>query len=449
MQLKECLDSPCGLEYMIDNLDLQSAYARRLLLESTGCNHAFILEMEYAVLKRFHAVLSRKENAPLWDALKAKLMELKDIRHTLNRLWVRETLDDLELFEVKHLALLVADVRLQLHHLGLDDAIHLPEVDRVVEVLDPEGLRMATFYVYDAYSEELAALRARWRAAKAYKEELFVQASEKEAEIRSELCRRLRSSAEYLEQAQNVLARIDVLQAKARQMLDMGLCFPEVETEGETSYRGLFHPKVKAVLESRGKVFQPVDIALGGKPTLIVGANMGGKTVVLKSVALCQYLCQFGFGIPAVSARVVLKDDVFFCMGDHQDDADGLSSFAAEIRRTDTLIREARKGTHLLALLDEPARTTNPAEGTVLVRALLEVLRPLPVSLLLATHYSLPSDGKHRCLKVRGMQEDGMDYALEEVADGKVPREALRMAEHLGVDAAWLAAAYHLLNNTL
>lgn len=449
MQLKECLNSPCGLDYLIENLDLQSSYARQLLLDSVCCNHAFILEAEYAVLKHFHASLSRRENAAKWETLKVKLMGLKDIRPTLNRLWVRETLDDLELFEVKHLALLVAEVRLQLHHLGLDTAVQLPDVDKVVEVLDPEGLRMATFCVYDAYSEELAALRAQWRAEGSCREELFVQVSEKEAEIREKLCRQLRSSAEYLEQAQNVLARIDVLQAKVRQMLDLKLCFPAVKTEGETAYRGLFHPKVKAALEAKGKAFQPVDIAFGARPTLIVGANMGGKTVVLKSVALCQYLCQFGFGLPAASAEVVLKDEVCFCIGDHQDETDGLSSFAAEMKQTDALIQTARRGVKLLALLDEPARTTNPAEGTALVRALLEVLRPLPVSLLMATHYSLPLDGGQRCLKVRGMQNEGMDYALEEVKDGKVPQEALHMARQLGVDNEWLDSASLLINNQL
>ena len=131
MQLKECLNSPCGLDYMIENLDLQSSCARQLLMDSMYCNHPFILEAEYAVLKQFYAALGRRENQALWDALKGKLMDLKNIRHTLHRLWEQEVLDDLELFEVKHLALLVADVRLLLHHLGLDDVLHLPDVEKV------------------------------------------------------------------------------------------------------------------------------------------------------------------------------------------------------------------------------------------------------------------------------------------------------------------------------
>ena len=46
---------------------------------------------------------------------------------------------------------------------------------------------------------------------------------------------------------------------------------------------------------------------------MITGANMGGKTVVLKTLTLCQYLFQYGFGIPAQSADIAVKDEVFFC----------------------------------------------------------------------------------------------------------------------------------------
>ena len=168
---------------------------------------------------------------------------------------------------------------------------------------------------------------------------------------------------------------------------------------------------------------------------------MGGKTVVLKTVALCQFLCQFGFGVPALQAHVALKDEIHFCIGDHQSVAEGLSSFAAEIRQTDDVIRAARKGGRLLVLLDEPARTTNPVEGTALVRGLLQVLRPLPVCLLLATHYAIPSEpGQHR-LKVNGLVGDHMDYALTEVEGDSVPLEALRVAERLNADVEWMRAA--------
>ena len=173
---------------------------------------------------------------------------------------------------------------------------------------------------------------------------------------------------------------------------------------------------------------------------------MGGKSVVLKSVALCQYLCQYGFGIPAVQARIALKDEIHFCIGDHQSVTEGLSSFAAEMKMTDGLIRASRRGVRLLALLDEPARTTNPTEGTALVSALLQVLCRRGVSLLMATHYVVVGDHNCRCLKVKGFAQGKMDYSLIEVGNGEVPLEALRVAEQLGVDSEWIAAARSCLD---
>jgi DNA mismatch repair protein MutS2 len=61
----------------------------------------------------------------------------------------------------------------------------------------------------------------------------------------------------------------------------------------------LFNPEVAEALRLKNKKYQPVDINLTDGPALITGANMGGKTVLLKSVALAQYMFQYGFFVPA------------------------------------------------------------------------------------------------------------------------------------------------------
>ena len=441
MQLKESLDSPCGLDYMLEQLELQSSYARRVLLETTFCTQAAELSGTYSRLRAFAKVCSDKAQLTVLDSLRVKLMGLKDIRHTISRLAASECLDDLELYEVKFLALSASEAAGLLQRLGLSGQLPFPDVEAVIRILDPDGLRMATFYVYDTYSSRLAGLRKKWRESGELQEDLMLLVNEEEARIRKELCVQLKPFAAALEAAQEAMANADILLAKAELMRRYGLCIPEISEEGGCRYQGLFHPKVRDLLAAAGREFQPVDISFDHRPTLIVGANMGGKTVVLKSVALCQYLCQFGFGVPAVQARIALKEEVRFCIGDHQSVTEGLSSFAAEMKQMDALIRAARQGRRLLALLDEPARTTNPTEGTALVSALLPMLRQQGVSLLLATHYVVRGDEGCRCLKVKGLAQGRMDYALTEVRHGEVPLEALRVAEQLGIDPEWMAAA--------
>ena len=443
MQLKNAIESPCGLRFMLDQLELQSGFARRWLLNSPMMTSSEDIAASYAVLQRFADFVNRVE--PLFiNTLNHKLCGLKDIRTTIKNLYNHAVLDDIELFEVKHLALLASDVNKLLDEHDMADVVVIPSLDKVIAILDPDGLKIATFYIYDSYCAQLKDLRSQMRQHPEQQEDLLIQASELEDDVRQDLSRQLHPFAAAIEQAQLALAQIDVDLAKAIQMKQMGLAFPMLSDDGSTRYQAMFHPQVKAALADHGREFQPVDIAYGEQPTLITGANMGGKTVVLKTLTLCQLLFQFGFGIPAASARIAVKDEIYFCIGDEQSVEKGLSSFAAEMQNIDAVIKASRENRKLLALIDEPARTTNPTEGAALVTALLQVLANKDISLVMTTHYDI-EPGKARCLRVKGFENGSMDYQLVEVQDGEVPHEALNIAQSLGIDSEWITTARNLL----
>ena len=432
---------------MVDQLELQSGFARRSLLHSPLMTSGEDIAATYAVLGRFAEFVNRVE--PLFiNTLNHKLCGLKDIRTTIKNLHGSSVLDDIELFEVKHLALLATDVNKLLAEHDMADAVKIPSLDEVIAILDPDGMKIATFYIYDSYSEQLKDLRVKMRQHPEQQEELLLQAGELEDGIRADLSRQLHPFAAAIEQAQLALARIDVNLAKAMQMRQMGLTFPVLSNDGTTRYEAMFHPQVKDALAQRGREFQPVDIAFGEQPTLITGANMGGKTVVLKTLTLCQMLFQFGFGIPAASAQIAVKDEIHFCIGDEQSVEKGLSSFAAEMQNIDAVIQASRENKRILALIDEPARTTNPMEGAALVTALLQVLADKDMSLVMTTHYDIES-GKARCLRVKGFENGSMDYQLVEVQEGEVPHEALNIAQSLGIDSEWIMTARNLLETSV
>lgn len=446
MQLKNVIESPCGIRYMLDQLELQSGFARRWLLDSPMMTRSEDIAATYAVLHRFAEFVNRVE--PLFiNTLNHKLCGLKDIRTTIKNLYNHAVLDDIELFEVKHLAILATDVAQLLAQHGMADVVEIPALDEVITILDPDGMKIATFYIYDSYCAELKDLRNQMRQHPEQQDDLLLKASELEDGVRKDLSRQLHPFATAIEQAQLALARIDVNTAKAMQMKQMGLSFPTLAEDGITRYQALFHPQVKEALASHGRDFQPVDIAFGEQPALITGANMGGKTVVLKTLTLCQLLFQFGFGIPAASAQIAVKDEIHFCIGDEQSVEKGLSSFAAEMKNIDAVIKASRENKRILALIDEPARTTNPTEGAALVTALLKVLENKDLSLVMTTHYDI-EPGKARCLRVKGFENGKMDYQLVEVQDGEVPREALNIAQSLGIDSEWIETSRNLLETS-
>ena len=444
MQLRKLIDSPCGLRFMIDNLCTHSSYSRKLMLESSMMYDRNSIEKSYAVMKEFYEVVKNDENKNIVQSLQFKLCNLKDINHTISRLATSVVIDDIELYEVKSLALLSADVKNILEKISLDKIIKIPNLDEVVKILDPDGLRIATFYIYDSYSEELASLRKKLKEKDVYQEEIYNEVMRIEDEIRAELSSKLRHYSEAMTSVLNALADVDINIAKSLQMKELGLCFPTISSNNISSYKGIFHPEVKNILDKEKREYQKVDIDFGLKPLIIMGSNMGGKTIVLKTLAMCQYLLQFGFGIPATSADMMIYDEIFCLTTDDQSLNKGLSSFAAEMKNIDAVIKASQQNKKILALIDEPARTTNPTEGTALVSSLVKLLQDKDMSLIIVTHYNIKTYN-NKCLRVKGLENGKMNYELVETHEGEVPHEALNIAETLGIDSQWIEIAKEIL----
>ena len=446
MQLRKLIDSPCGLRFMIDNLCTHSSYSRKIMLESSMMYDKNSIEKSYAVMKEFYEVVKNDENKNVIQSLQFKFCNLKDINHTISRLATSVVIDDIELYEVKSLALLSADVKNILEKISLDKIIKIPSLDDVVKILDPDGLRIATFYIYDSYSEELASLRKKLKEKDVYQEEIYNEVMRIEDEIRAELSSKLRPYSEAMTSALNALADVDINIAKSLQMKELGLCFPTISSDNISTYKGIFHPEVKSILEKEKREYQKVDIDYGLNPLIIMGSNMGGKTIVLKTLAMCQYLLQFGFGIPAETADMMVYDEIFCLTTDDQSINKGLSSFAAEVKNIDAVIKASQQNKKILALIDEPARTTNPTEGTALVSSLVKLLQDRAMSLVIVTHYNIKTYN-NKCLRVKGLIDGKMNYELVETHEGEVPHEALNIAETLGIDSQWIEMAKEFYEN--
>ncbi len=434
---------------MLDTLPLSSGFSQSVLLDSVMMTAKEEIEQVYDDIRRYQPLAADELTV---STLAHKLCRVKDISRTISRIATGAVVDDIELFEVKLLVLTALDVREIIAGYGIrEEALEYHCIESVLESLDPDGLRIASFYIFDSYSAELAQLRREIEAEKdeERREELSEQERRMQARIRIQLCQQIAPYAQQLTEALYKLAQVDILTAKAQQIAQLGLTMPVLD-ERTYIYKGMFHPFVKSVLAQQERGFTPIDITLNERPVLLIGANMGGKTVVLKMLAQNQYLCQWGFGIPAAEARIVPKDEIFFISGDAQNIATGLSSFAAEMTAIDAVVQcaEGNRSRRILALIDEPARSTNPIEGTALVEALIEVLKVCKgMNLAMTTHYNISSGG---CLRyrVQGLENGKMNYLLSEAADGEIPHEAIGVAESLYISPSWIEEAKRKLNKS-
>lgn len=435
--LKGSLEKVLGLRYVVESLELCSSLARQRVLETKFCSDARKLNSTFDNIESAKQLL----NDDRMIILRLKLSQIRDIRVTVKSLAGRHELFDPEFFEIKHFTLLATEIAELSKELTLN-FVNIPVLTKVITELDPDRTGSATFYVYDSYSEELAAARKKNRIAKS--EDTYIYIDELEKAVRGELVDKLHPMAHDLATALESVAELDITIAKAMLADKWSLTRPII-SDTKTEYKLLKNPQVKAVVESAKGVFQSVDIALSDAPVLITGANMAGKTVLLKSLAVAGAMCQYGFFVPAAYAEVKPVDEIVLIIGDEQDETKGLSSFAAEMLRISDAVAKLRSGKRLLLLIDEPARTTNPVEGTAIVDAIIDILIEHSTMSVITTHYG-ELNARCKRLKVKGFSAKNgekitkeninkhIDYSMTEVMGNDVPHEALRIAEILDID---------------
>lgn len=446
----------CGFIEFIANLQTQSHLGRKLLLRQEWLTSKEAIEQELDNIEAVKSIFSQNTKRQI-DTLCMMLGEAKDIERTLQNLLAKQTLNEIELFEIKNFAFTVKKIfsfwrdfsetgKIKIKGLEIiaDDVFN-----KVISLLDPENIGIPTFYIYNAYDERLSKIRQDIENSEEVEHIAQLQSNiiAIEEEVKERLTKELLPYTNELFISLNSLSYIDLLFSKAIFANSFSLNKPTIYTSGNTSFKGLFNPIEKNSLKNKGVEYQPIDISFGQYPTLITGINMGGKTLTLKTIGLCQMLLQYGFFVPAKQAEIALVDTIGVSLHDESQVEQGLSSFASEMKKINDIIVNLQKGTKTLVLIDELARTTNPKEGRAIVEAMLDILQEFEVSSFITTHYDITTTSRR--LRVRGIKdnlpegssytEHGLrkmiDYSLVEDTEEKTPNEALRIAEMLGVSS--------------
>jgi len=440
------------LRFIYDSLNLCSPLGRKKLMEINFMTEDSQLQICFDEIE--NVLLWQKKNPTYLQKVKQLISETQDIFSTLSRLKNEDALDDVELFEIKKSAIVMQNLR-QILTASSFTLFDLNDVSEIINILDPEKTLLPHFYIYSSYSKELAAMRSKSErvVSPEEKEDLLWQISKLENKIRQKLVKQLVSFAEYLEQNLQRIGKLDLLFAKATLALEWQCCKPEI-SENKISYVGLFHPVVSHRLKKENAKFQPLHIELKQEPCLITGANMTGKSIFLRAIAFSQWMFQFGFYVPAQEASVIPVEKICFISGDSDSEHTGLSSFVNEIFQIHHILQEVKENKKMLILIDEFARTTNPKEGSALVTAFLEMMNHRKSICLVTTHYS-NVEGTFRRLRVKGIQWDKIeeiktnpqelnrfiDYQLEDCNEKTAPEEAVRIAEILAIDDAFISLA--------
>lgn len=186
---------------------------------------------------------------------------------------------------------------------------------------------------------------------------------------------------EALRQDIQTMEKLDFAFSKGKFSLDYDGNSPDIIQERAVRLKNARHP----LLEKRSCV--PLQFAIGGEinGVVITGPNTGGKTVAIKTVALCAMMAQCGLHVPAEKAELCMFSNILCDIGDGQNLSENLSTFSAHITNVLDILK--RVNPESLVIMDELGSGTDPQEGMGIAVAILEELKKSGALYLVTTHY--------------------------------------------------------------
>lgn len=217
-------------------------------------------------------------------------------------------------------------------------------------------------------------------------------AEERIVELENSLFKEVRATAakhtKALQATARSLATLDALAGLAETAAFRNYNAPNLHDGDLIEIHSGRHPVVEAF---SNELFVPNDLLMNNSTDrllIITGANMGGKSTVLRQIALIQILAQIGSYVPAKMAKLPMVDRIWTRVGASDDLSSGRSTFMVEMTETATILHNASPRS--LVLLDEIGRGTSTFDGLAIAWAVAEYLHNSSqhsAKTLFATHY--------------------------------------------------------------
>ncbi len=202
--------------------------------------------------------------------------------------------------------------------------------------------------------------------------------------ILSEITEEIGQESDILRETNELITRIDLINAKAKYARKYDGTKPEIVENNEIELKNIYHPLL--LKNKNKKQVIPLSISFDTikQGHLISGPNAGGKTVALKNIGLNLLMAMSGiytFGYCKTGLR-----DVFTSIGDHQSIEMDLSTFSSQMKRIKDILDVADPDA--LMLVDEICSGTDPKEGSALASGILDTTLKYNLKFIVTTHQS-------------------------------------------------------------
>ncbi len=192
-----------------------------------------------------------------------------------------------------------------------------------------------------------------------------------------------------LKKAYLFLGIIDFIKAKAKLAIEMEATAPLlVETQAIEWYSAK-HPLLYLSLKKQNKSVVPLSLSLDKEKRILLvsGPNAGGKSVMLKTIGLLQYMIQCGLLVPlSPDSKMGVFKNIFIDIGDEQSLENDLSTYSSHLTNMKYFVNFSNKFT--LFLIDEFGTGTEPSLGGAIAESILEQLLKSNAFGVVNTHYT-------------------------------------------------------------
>lgn len=151
-------------------------------------------------------------------------------------------------------------------------------------------------------------------------------------------------------------------------------------TDDEFIMRDFYHP----LLDEKIAVKNTIDLSKN-RCLVISGPNAGGKSVLIKAVAINVLLDKLGMMVSSSLMKTPYIDDVFFLGGDEQSIVNNLSTFQSHLLSIKNICDKCTAKS--LVIIDEICQGTSPEDGEALAISILKYFLSINCYCIISSHY--------------------------------------------------------------
>jgi len=251
--------------------------------------------------------------------------------------------------------------------------------------------------------------------------------ADKQFRLIKKLANELDELQDDVTKAVQTLLEFDLFLAVGLFAADYKLQTPEISSEftgvGVQKATNLF--LTESHLRGKHGAVEPIDYAIGKTPfqppgtngencAILSGANSGGKTTTIQTLAQIVIMAQSGFPVPAEKAYLPVFEELYFFYKSRGMVSAG--AFETTLKQfAEIVVSEKAK----LALFDEVEAITEPGSAANVIAGLIEILQSDPnTSTVICSHLAREIDEVTDApIRVDGIEARGLDENLDLVVD--------------------------------